>query len=280
MKRHKESTSPDQSDVAEHYASGYEAKRLETGVGKLDRERSRELIKRFLPPAPAVILDVGGGTGTHGCWLAKLGYEVHLIDIVPLHIDLAKKASAAQPEAPLTSATVGDACSLQWENAQADGVLLFGPMYHLTDRNDRLQALKEAYRVLKKGGTLIAVGISRFASTLDGLRSGFLADPAFAAIVEQDLQDGQHRNPTKKQEYFMDTFFHHPNELRNEIAESGFEDVGVFGVVGPCWLLHDFDEWWDDENLRNRLITIARRLETESSLLGISAHLISVGRKQ
>ncbi len=280
MGRYKKSTSPGQTDVAEHYASGYEAERLDTGVGKLERERSRELIERFLPPPPAIILDVGGGAGAYSCWLAKLGYSVHLIDIVPLHVDLAKKMSDLQPAAPLASTTVGDACSLKWGDDQVDGVLLFGPMYHLTDRGDRLQAVKEAWRVLKKNGSLIAVGISRFASALDGLRSGFLADPVFATIVDQDLQSGQHKNPTEKPEYFMETFFHHPAELRNEIAEGGFEDVGVFGVEGPGWLLHDFDGWWNDKNLRSHVITLARRLETESSLLGISAHLIAVGRKQ
>jgi len=279
VKRQERSTSPTQSDVSVHYASGYEAERLETGAGKLDRERSRELMKRFLPAPPAAILDVGGGTGAHASWLAQLGYEVHLIDIVPLHVELAKKISAAQPEAPLASAAVGDACALQWKNDQIDGVLLFGPMYHLTDRNDRLQALKEAYRVLRKGGTLMTVGISRFASALDGLRSGFLTDPRFAAIVEQDLKDGQHRNPTDKPEYFMDTFFHHPDQLKSEVTEAGFEVVGIFGVEGPCWLIHDFDKWWNDEEQRKRLLHIARALETESSLLGISAHLIAVGRK-
>jgi ubiquinone/menaquinone biosynthesis C-methylase UbiE len=279
MGRRKKSTSPRKSDVVEHYASGYEADRLETGPGKLDRERSRELLKRFLPPSPAVILDVGGGPGVHSCWLARLGYEVHLIDVVPLHVELAMKASGAQPEAPLASATVGDARSLQWKDGLADGVLLFGPMYHLTGMEDRLQALQEAHRVLKKGGILIAVGISRFASALDGMRSGYLTDPAFAAIVDQDLKDGQHRNPTEKPEYFMDTFFHHPDELRKEIAEGGFEDVTVHGVEGPGWLVRDFDEWWEDDGLRNRLISIAQKLETEPCLLGISAHLIAVGRK-
>lgn len=220
-------------------------------------------------------MDLGG----HACWLATLGYEVHLIDIVPLHVELANQASAAQPEAPLASVAVGDARSLTWAPGQVDGLLLFGPLYHLTDRNDRLQALREAHRVLRQNGILMAVGISRFASALDGLRSGFLADPRFVAIVEQDLKDGQHRNRTERPEYFMDTFFHHPDELRGEVAEAGFDLIGVYGVEGPCWLLHGFDDWWNDAERRNHLLHIARTVETEASLLGVSAHLMAVGRK-
>jgi ubiquinone/menaquinone biosynthesis C-methylase UbiE len=268
-----------QGAVVTHYASGYEAARLDSGSGKLERERSHELMLRFLPPAPATILDVGGGTGPYACWLARQGYTVHLIDIVPVHIELAKQASASQHEAPLASAVVGDARSLEWENDKVDGLLLCGPLYHLTDRGDRLRALTEAHRILRKGGTLVAAGISRFASTLDGLRGGFLADPIFRGIVEQDLQNGQHRNPTGNPDYFMDTFFHHPEELRGEVAEAGFEAVEVHGVEGPGWLLHDFDAWWGDEKLQQCLLHLARRLEKEPSLLGISAHLLAVGRK-
>lgn len=61
MRRPNESSSPEPEEVASHYASGYEAHRLAIEAGKLDCERSRELLTRFLPPAPATILDVGGG---------------------------------------------------------------------------------------------------------------------------------------------------------------------------------------------------------------------------
>ncbi len=77
----------------------------------------------------------------------------------------------------------------------------------------------------------------------------------------------------------MDAFFHHPDELRSEVAGAGFNLIGVYGVEGPCWLLRDFDDWWNDEERRNRLLHIARATETEASLLGVSAHLIAVGRK-
>jgi ubiquinone/menaquinone biosynthesis C-methylase UbiE len=268
------------TEIEKHYASGYEDVRLKTGCGKLELERTRELITRFLPPPPAVVLDIGGGTGAHALWLARVGYEVDLLDPVPLHIELVKKASAAQPDAPLADVVVGDARSLPWPDEVADAVLFFGPLYHLTGREDRLLALGEARRVLRPGAVLLAAGISRFASALDGVREGFLADPAFAAIVERDLTDGQHRNPTGKLEYFMDTFFHHPDELRSEIGEAGFEVTDVFGIEGPGWLAHDFDAWWDDPELRARLLRIARRLEAEPSLSGLSAHLLAAARKK
>src|SRR5438105_4680473 len=85
----KDTPSPVPEAIATHYASGYEADRLHLGAGQLDRERSRELLARFLPPAPATVLDIGGGPGGHACWLAARGYAVHLIDITPLHVELA-----------------------------------------------------------------------------------------------------------------------------------------------------------------------------------------------
>ena len=279
MTSNQDSHPPKPEEVAEHYASGYEADRLHTDAGQLEGERSRELLRRFLPPPPTTVLDVGGGAGSYAFWLARQGYEVHLIDIVPLHIQLAREASARQPEAQLASANVGDACSLSWNTETVDSVMLLGPLYHLTDRSDRLKALQEAYRVLKPGGILLAVGISRFASTLDGLRRGFLKDPQFAEIVRKDLESGQHRNPTGKPEYFMDTFFHQPDELKHEITEAGFRVIGIYGVEGPCWLLPDFDTWWRDRDLKGRLLQIARKLESEPSILGVSSHLLVVATK-
>jgi SAM-dependent methyltransferase len=276
MTRSRDAHSPTSEAIAAHYSSGYEAERLNRGAGRLDRERSRELLARFLPPAPAVVLDVGGGPGGHACWLAARGYQVHLIDITPLHVELARQASARQPEAPLAGAEVGDARALARGAGTADAVVLFGPLYHLTDRADRVQALREARRVLRPSGVLLAAAICRFASALDGLCRGFLRDPQFAAIVRRDLTDGQHQNPTGRPEYFMDTFFHHPDELRAEFAAAGFGAAAVYGVEGPGWLLSDFDAWWDDGACRERLLQLARALEAEPSLSGLSAHLVAV----
>jgi ubiquinone/menaquinone biosynthesis C-methylase UbiE len=272
----KETPSPGLGEIINFYASGYEEIRLSDGTGQLECERTRELLMRFLPPAPAIVLDVGGGAGAYACWLAGKGYEVHLRDVSPVLVGLALTASRRQPDAPLASAAVSDARSLSWKENAADVVLLLGPLYHLTDRDDRLRALKEAHRVLKPGGVLCAVGISRFASTMDGLRTGNLKDSQFAAIADQDLQDGQHRNPTANPQYFTHAYFHHPDELRQETIEAGFTVSGMYGVEGPGWLVPEFGEWWSDPQHRERLLKIARSLENEPAVLGVSAHFMVV----
>jgi ubiquinone/menaquinone biosynthesis C-methylase UbiE len=265
--------------IEDYYGAGIEGARLRTGCGKLELERTRELMARFLPPAPAVVFDVGGGTGVHAFWLAQKRYRVRLLDVVPVHIEMARTAMAAGAAPALDQAVVGDARSLPWPDESADAVLLLGPLYHLTERGDRLAALRESQRVLRPGGVLLAAAVSRFASALDGIKERYLFDPDFAAIVERDLADGRHINPTGKPEYFMDTHFHHPDELRGEVEKAGFVLDGVFGVEGPGWLAADFDVWWNQPSRRARLLHLARRLETEPALAGISAHLLAVARK-
>jgi SAM-dependent methyltransferase len=210
--------------------------------------------------------------------VARKGYEVHLTDAVPLHVEQARVASARQPDCPLASAAVGDARRLDRPDG-ADAVLLLGPLYHLTGRADRLAAWGEARRVLRPGGVVVAAAISRFASTLDGLRLGLFGDPAFARIAEQDLLDGQHRNPTADPRYFTSAFFHHPAELKSEAEEAGLRHEATLGVEGPGWLLQDFDRWWGDSGRRARLLAVARAVESEPSLLGVSAHILAVARK-
>jgi ubiquinone/menaquinone biosynthesis C-methylase UbiE len=265
-------------EAQRHYRDGIELSRLQRGSGSLEFARTRELLTRHLPQPPAVVLDIGGGPGAYACWLAELGYTVHLIDPVPLHVEQASEASR-QLARPVASVAVGDARDLPYGDSSADAVLLLGPLYHLVERDDRLKALREAFRVLRPNGQVFAVGISRFASTLDGLKSGYVDDPEFVRIYEQDLLNGQHRNPTNHPHYFTTAFFHHPAELKEELVASGFAHHGTFGIEGPAWMLQDFSERWDSPR-RERLLAIARALEQEPTLLGVSAHLLAVGAKR
>jgi SAM-dependent methyltransferase len=95
---------------------------------------------------------------------------------------------------------------------------MLGPLYHLTVRDNRLTALQKAGRVLRPGGLVFAAAISRFASTFDGLRAGFLADPEFEQIVERDIASGLHTNPRGRSGWFTTAYFHRPDEFAAELV--------------------------------------------------------------
>jgi SAM-dependent methyltransferase len=265
-------------EIRAHYDAFGEVERLTSGSSRLELARTQEILLQNLPQPPALVLDVGGGPGVYSLWLAGLGYEVHLLDAVQLHVDQASEGSRQAPR-PIASCRLGDARTLPWEAGSADAVLLLGPLYHLVERPDRLRALGESLRVLKPGGRLFAAAISRFASLLDGIARDLFADPRFPAIVERDLREGVHRNDTDRIDFFTTAFFHHPDELEAEVAEAGFAGVEVLGIEGPGWILPDFEERWQDPRRREDLLRAARAVECEPSIRGLSAHLLAAGRK-
>ena len=265
-------------EIGAYYARGDEEKRLDPSGFSLERVRTQLILRRVLPPPPATILDVGGAAGVYAFWLAGLGYAVHLIDPIQLHLDQARRrASKTSPQ--LASMRLGDALSLEISDGHADAVLLLGPLYHLTERADRVAALREARRVTGPKGIVVAGAISRFASLLDGLMRGFLADPEFARIVDADLRDGQHRNPTSNPEYFTTAYFHTPDELRAEMADGGWKVDALLAVEGPAEYAN-----LPRPNRRKEPVSLERslalveRIESEPSLLGASPHWLAVGR--
>ncbi len=257
--------------LREYYDNDHEHTRL-SGVGRLELWRTKEIVARFLPEAPARVLDVGGGPGAYAAWLAELGHHPHVIDPVPVHVAHASALAGVTAEE-------GDARALTAEDASWDVVLLLGPLYHLQNRIDRIEALREARRVVRPGGVVVAAGISRFASLLDGMRVECFDDPTFVAIVEEDLRSGCHENPTDDVAYFTSAYFHRPEDLRAEVAEADLSVQGTFAVEGIGWLLPDLDARLDDESRRRALLDALRVAEEEPALLGASAHILTVGRR-
>jgi ubiquinone/menaquinone biosynthesis C-methylase UbiE len=264
--------------IESHYGTGHERSRLFSGGRpSLEFVRSVELLDRPLPPPPAQLLDVGGGPGTYATPLARRGYRVHLVDPVQLHVEQARLAAGSGLAAAFT-AVAGDARRLSERDQSQDAVMLFGPLYHLTDGADRRQALGEARRVLRPGGRLLVMAVCRFASLLDGLYEGWLDDPQFRPIVDRDLLDGQHRNPDPigRPEFFTTAYFHTPDGLRQEIERAGFSGTTVYGVEGPGWPLR---QEWADPQRREQILFAARSVETEPSLIGFSDHLIAAATR-
>jgi SAM-dependent methyltransferase len=263
--------------IVQFYQRTPEEDRLEQGPFILEELRTREVIERHARRPPATVLDVGGAAGAYALWLADAGYTVHLVDAAPRLVAEAERRSAGRSR-PLASCRVGDARALGFPDGSADIVLLLGPLYHLTEASDRARALGEARRVLRPGGQLFAAAISRWASALDGLSRDLFQDSRFGAIVERDLREGQHRNPTERLDYFTTAYFHRPDELQAEVADAGFVVDGLYGLEGPGWLLSDVTERLADPRRRTDLLHMARLLESEPAMVGVSAHMLVAAR--
>jgi SAM-dependent methyltransferase len=261
--------------ILRHYEEEIrEEDRITQGLGQLELVRTQEILRRHLPKAPADILDVGGATGVYAAGFAADGYRVHIVDLAPRHVEKAR----AELGALGVTAEVGDARALSAADASFDVVLLFGPLYHLVDRDERVRALVEARRVVRPGGIVAVAAVNRFASLFAGLKVDLLTDPDFRAIVERDLREGQHRNPHDRTDWFTTAFFHHPAELREEVAAAGLELVELVGVEGMAVWLSSSDAQWETEEGREAILFAARATESESTLLGLSAHLIAIAR--
>jgi SAM-dependent methyltransferase len=260
--------------ILRHYSEEIrEEDRISTGLGRLELVRTQEILRRHLPEPPAAILDVGGATGVHAAWLAAAGHRVHIVDLTARHVDKARVDLGPRG----VTAEIGDGRDLPCADASFDAVLVFGPLYHLPEQTDRVRALIEAARVVRPGGIVAIAAINRFASLFAGLKADLLTDPDFRVIVDRDLREGQHRNPHARPDWFTTAFFHHPDELRAEVELAGLRLDELVGVEGlPGWIATE--QQWENADTRDALLFAARAVETEPSLIGLSAHLIAVAR--
>ena len=224
-----------------------------SALGQLEFARTKELIERHLPEPPAPVLDVGGGTGPYAAWLAGLGYAVHLIEPVPLHVDQARARAAA---GPTFEVSLGHAGELPAGDATQAVVLMLGPLYHLPGPADRARAWAESRRVLRPDGVVIAASINQYAGLLDGLRHEFV-DTGFGRVG----------------------YLHPSGQLADEAAAAGLHVDGVFGVEGPGCLVTDLDERWLNVEQREAILDAARIVEAEPSLIGASHHALVVATR-
>jgi ubiquinone/menaquinone biosynthesis C-methylase UbiE len=265
------------SNILDYYALGREAGRL-SDEWNLERVRSQSLILRSIPAPPARVVDIGAGPGLYSVWLAGLGYSVHVVDLIPMHVDQAREAARAAGVA-FASECVADARALPLAGEWCDAALMMGPLYHLTNAADRRRALTEALRVLRHSGILIAVGISRFAALLEGFFSGSIAEPEFREVVDRGLATGCHVNTTGRPEHFTTAYLHRPDELGEEVSAAGFRITKVVAIEGFGTYLPGLREHWRDTTYRTYLLGALEQTESEPSMIGISSHVMVVAAK-
>ena len=271
------------------YNAGIEKDRLRSGIGLIEFERTREILLEKLPAPPAVVYDIGGAYGEYAWWLASLAYEVHLFDLAETNIAMSAELAAEYPGAKLASAEVCDARCVPRPDGTADAVLLMGPLYSITEYEERILAIRECGRLLKDGGILFSAALTPYSVLVSRLRVYHeddtkkrreLDDPAVLGIIERALADGCYINPEKKiANGIGSSHLHTAKALREELALGGFDTTSVHGVMGGAWLAPNLNELLANEETKALLMKTVRMLDTHEEVIGLSGHLLAVSRK-
>src|SRR6201994_2081214 len=220
-----------------YYERGEEEARLSvSAAGLLEFERTTEIVRRHLPPPPAVVADIGGGPGRYTHWLADLGYRVIHRDLMPLHVTQLRARAGASVDS-----AVADARDLDLADGSVDVVLLLGPLYHLDQRRDRLRVLAEARRIARPGAPVFAAAITRWATRMDGVlrQRIYQRIPGVEALMPA-LERTGHMPPLHPGSFTG--YAHRPNQFRAELRAGGLPPVDLVGVEGPAYLLGDLSE--------------------------------------
>jgi SAM-dependent methyltransferase len=256
-----------------YYEQGKERDRLTGSKGALEFERTKEILQRRMPPAPAVVADIGGGPGHYSLWLAELGYTVRHRDVMDLHVDQLRAFGN-----PSIQTAAGDARHLDLPDSSVDAALLLGPLYHLPEREDRIRTLKETRRIVRAGGSIFIAAISRWAPRLDGVLQERLYEhsPHFLSLLPEVERTGN--LPPVVPNGFVG-YTHRPGDLADEVSEAGLQLDDLVGVEGLPLAGSDMQSRVDDPTAWKVLLDSARAIERVPELLGLSPHLIATATR-
>lgn len=134
--------------LEKYYNKFNEDHRLTTRHGIVEFTTSMKYIHDYIPENTKVkILDVGAGTGRYSVALSREGHNVTAVELVKHNLEV------LEAKHEHVNCWPGNAMDLSFlpEN-NFDITLLFGPMYHLLTKEEKLKAFEEAKRVTKPGG--------------------------------------------------------------------------------------------------------------------------------
>ena len=156
-----------EKELINYYNKHNEDKRLKTKHANIEFITAMKYIEEYINKNDKV-LDVGAGTGAYAKELQDKGYDVTAVELVKHNLKYIEEKGIKCYQ--------GNAINLsRFDDNSFDIVLLFGPMYHLLNMEEKLKALEEAKRVTKKY-IFISYCMNEFAIIYHGFIEGYIKD--------------------------------------------------------------------------------------------------------
>ena len=198
--------------------------------GGLHRLWKDRFVNRVKPRPGEQILDMAGGTGDVAFRMARRGANVTVADINPDMLEVGKQRADAKQLSGLAW-TVENAEALSFRNAGFDAYTIVFGIRNVTDIP---AALREAHRVLKRGGRFYCMEFSSsdwpgFSTAYDAWASNII--PRIGKAVANDEESYR---------YLVESIrrFPKPAVFRGMVADAGFVRAAAEPTLGGLVTIH------------------------------------------
>lgn len=256
-----------EKELINYYNKFNEDKRLNTRHGNIEFITSIKYIEKYLKNYNnPTILDIGAGTGKYSIYFYNKGYNVTSIELVKHNLRVIEE------KCPNLNCIHANALKLdKIPNKYADIVILFGPLYHLISKEDKLMALNEAKRVLKDNGIIfIQYVMNEYAVITHGFKEFYILD----SINNKQLSKDYHilSNKNDLYSYMRLEDIGELNKLANLKRIKIFTPDGPSNYIRPYLNKMNNNEY--NEFIKYHLSTCER-----FDLLGAAAHIVDIVKK-
>lgn len=248
-----------EKELIKYYNKFNEDKRLKTKHGYIEYLTTMKYLKDYLKPN-SKILDIGAGTGAYSIPLFEEGYEIDAVELVKHNLKVIEKKSN------IKCFNINATNLSKIKDSTYDITLLFGPMYHLISKDEKIKALYEAKRVTKKNGLIF---ISYCMNEYALITHGFIENEL---LNELDKIDDNYKIISKEKDLYSFVRLEDINEL-NKITN--LKRIKIISQDGPTEYLKKVINKMDEETY-NKFIDYHLKTCEDINLLGASRHLLDI----
>jgi SAM-dependent methyltransferase len=258
--------------------AGHEWRRLtQDSYHRIEFFVTMHFLNKYLPKK-GLILDAGGGPGRYTIELAKRGYEVILLDLVPEMLKVAeRKITRAGVKKKVRQIVEGSIEDLSmFDDETFDAVLCLGaPLGHILNQQRREKAVRELVRVARKDAPMFVSVISR----LGVVKTMMIRIQHEMRYAERHLETGDYV-PGVNGEGFTAAHWYLPEELHDLFEAHNVEVLEMAGLEGlSSHHPKETNKLSKDEEKWKIWIEVILKTCTHPAVVGCSEHFLLVGRK-